>query len=116
MTVAEAISRSAVIYPAEMDKDRQYGWLSELEQRIAAELYGEDCDVITKQDGERILSVPDAYAELYPLYLIMKRELACGDTERYNNYASCFNRAYSEYANFYNRNKAPGSPVYITLV
>ena len=46
---------------------------------------------------------PEAYAELYPLYIVMKTDLANGDAERYNNSALSFKNAYAAFANYYNR-------------
>ena len=84
MKVKEAIERSALIYPSDEDKAPLYAWLSELEARIGLELLGKELQPVTEQDAELELTAPSAYAEIYPLYLMMKRELACGDSERYS--------------------------------
>ncbi|MBE6610461.1 MAG: hypothetical protein E7634_07310 [Ruminococcaceae bacterium] len=103
MTVSQAIERSSLLYPADLESGRVYSWLSELESRICAELYGEDSQPITADDAQRELKAPEAYAELYPLYIIMKTDLANGDTERYNNSAVSFKNAYTAFANYFNR-------------
>ena len=103
MTVSQAIERSSVLYPSDLEGDKVYSWLSELESRICAELYGTESEPITADDGDRVLSAPDAYAELYPLYIVMKTDLAGGDIDRYNNSALSFKNAYSAFANYYNR-------------
>ncbi len=103
MTVSQAIERCSLLYPADLEGGRVYSWLSELESRICAELYGSECQPITAEDGERELTAPDAYAEIYPLYLIMKTDLANGDADRYNNSAASFKTAYSAFANHFNR-------------
>ncbi len=107
MTVAQVINRSSLLYPSDIEDGRVYAWLSELENRIFLELYGEsDFQPITAADGERELSVRDAYAELYPLYLVMKTDMANGDMDRYVNSAAAFKAAYSAYANYVNRTRS----------
>ena len=107
MTVAQVIKRSSLLYPADIEDGRVYDWLSELENRITLELYGEtEFHTITAADGDRVLSVGDAYAELYPLYLVMKTDMANGDTDRYANSAAAFKAAYSAYANYVNRTRS----------
>lgn len=104
MTVNQAIERASLLYPSSVEQNDLYAWLSELEARICTEIHGTDLDaIISDKDGERVLTAPDAYAELYPLYLAMKTDLANGDVARYNNHASVFNSAYSDYANYCNR-------------
>jgi len=107
MTVAQVINRSSLLYPADIEDGRVYAWLSELENRICLEIYGKtEFQPITAADGERELSVCDAYAELYPLYLVMKTDMANGDTARYENSAAAFKAAYSAYANYVNRTRS----------
>ena len=103
MTVAQAIERSSLLYPADLEGGRVYSWLSELESRICQELYGSECEPITAEDQERVLAASEAYAEIYPLYIIMKTDLVNGDTERYNNSALSFKNAYAAFANHFNR-------------
>lgn len=116
MTVAQAVERSALLYPSDMERLCVYEWLSELEGRIFAELYGQNSEPFGKDDAERELSVPDAYAELYPLYIIMKTDMANADIQRYKNSLQCFERAYAEYCNYYNRSKKLGQSVRIKLL
>ena len=114
MKVKEAIERSSVIYPSDMDKNRILEWVNELEARIYTELFNEPFQSIT--DGDTELRAPQGYEELYPLYLMMKRELACGDCERYSALASAFGDAYSEYANYVNRMRQPSGATYFKTV
>lgn len=102
MTVKEAIERSGATYTADGDGERLVSLISELEARIALEVLRKDAP-----EGigiGTVLSVPDAYASVYPLYLMMKRELFCGDAERYAFYLAEFSRAYSEYFSYVKRN------------
>ena len=116
MKVKEAIERSALIYPSDEDKAPLYAWLSELEARIGLELLGKELQPVTEQDAELELTAPSAYAEIYPLYLMMKRELACGDSERYSFFLSVFSAAYGDYAAYVSRTSDKGKATYIKTV
>lgn len=113
MTVREAIERSAVLYPADIDADKAYIFLSELESRICTELFGENEVSITEDDADSSLKAGGAYAQIYPLYIAARRELVCGDADRYSFLNSVFEQAYSDYANYVNRRSAPADAVYI---
>lgn len=111
MTVSEAIKRGGAVYPECLKGDEAVTWLSELEARIYVELYGGKRFVSLSAGST--LSAPEPYAELYPLYLVMKTDLVNADIERYNNSAKLFYDAYSEYANYVNRiSKADASTYY----
>ncbi len=113
MTVAEAIGRSVALYPECGERDELIVWLSELEARIYVELYGgRSLPPVTAQT---VLSAPEAYAELYPLYLVMKTDLVNADIERYNNSATLFENAYSEFANYVTRVSESSEITYYTL-
>ena len=101
MTAAEAVKRSVALYPECGERAELTVWLSELEARIYVELYGRGSAPSLTE--ETVLSAPDAYAELYPLYLVMKTDLVNADIERYNNSAVLFENAYAEFANFVTR-------------
>lgn len=113
MTVREAIERSAVLFPAELDSDKAYIFLSELESRINTELYAENSVCITDSDKDMLLKADGAYAQIYPLYITARRELACGDADRYGFFNSVFEQVYSDYANYVNRSVLPARSVYI---
>ncbi len=113
MTVREAIERGAVLYPADLDSDKVYIFLTELESRIRTELFGEDGVSITENDAEMPLKASGAHAQIYPLYIAARRELVCGDADRYSFFNSVFEQAYSDYANYVNRCVSPADAVYI---
>ncbi len=115
MTVEEAIERASLLYPSSKENNDLYGWLNELEARICGEIHGCEYEEITSSSGARTLVVPDAYAELYPLYLMMKTDLANSDIARFNNHSAVFNRAYADYANYKIRTGEPADTIYYTL-
>lgn len=116
MKVAQVIERSSLLYPSDLESGRVYDWLSELEARLCLELHGKACEPITSEDADRVLTVPDVYAELYPLYIIMKTDLANGDVDRYNNSLKSFGTAYKAYADYVNRTRELGDYNAITLL
>ncbi len=116
MTVNDAIERSAVLYPAELDADKTYLFLSDIESRIRTELYGEEAVLFTQDDGNTPLKADGAYGQIYPIYIAKERELSAGDADRYSFLNSVFEALYSDYANSINRAKKQGEAVYIKTV
>ncbi len=114
MTVSDAIDRAEGIYIYGGGYRRLIEWLSELEGKISIELFhdGEEKKLNIKSE----LTAPDAYAELYPLYLVMKATFAEGRADKYNDYARFFNKAYSEYIDYVNRARKPEKTVYYTIL
>lgn len=113
MTVKEAINRSAVLYPCELDGEKAYIYLDELEAMIEEQLLGTEHTDINPSTDEAILSVSGTYSQIYPLYIAMRRELACGDADRYEFLKSVFEQLYTDLANRVNRERKLGQPSYI---
>lgn len=114
MTVSDAIDRAEGIYKYGGETDRLVTWLSELEERIQLEVFNTSCSKKVNILSE--LTVPDAYAELYPLYLVMKSAFAESKMDKYNNYAKCFERTYSEYIDYVNRARISEKTVYYKIL
>ena len=114
MTVGEAIERACALHPLEGEVKSMHAWLGELEARISA-LFGlkEEND-LTSDEAE--LTAPKAYCEIYPIYLMMKRELSVGDGERYSSLAQAFDRVYAELSAYACRTALPKTPRYIKTV
>lgn len=116
MTVNDAIDRAAHVHSTEEEKARMLVWLNELEARIANELFGVESAAIGISDGGRVLLAPDAYAEVYPLYLAMQRELLSGDGNGYSLYSDRFTKAYKGLCNFVRRGLPLPKATYIRTV
>ena len=114
MRVADAIDRAENIYKFSTSYNRMIEWLCELEERIAIELFRSEEKKTLNIDS--VLTAPDAYAELYPLYAAMKATLVEGRNDRYNELAVLFDRAYSEYIDHVNRTRAPRRTVYYKIL
>lgn len=100
MTVNEAIEIACPSFPSELERTELIKRLSELECRIATELFGKKS---SEPEGLTVLLAPDAYAEVYPVYLMMRRELDCGDEGRYALYRRAFEDAYARLAAYASR-------------
>jgi hypothetical protein len=98
LTVNEAISLATQSCPHTLERDKLILWLGGIEERIATELTHREPLSVGEQDGEKTLTAPDAYAQLYPAYLMMMRELECADSDRYTFYCSAFCGEYERYA------------------
>ena len=116
MTVNEAIARSSATHPSEAEKTRMITWLSELEARISLEIFGKNALPIGPENGERMLIVPTAYAEVYPLYLMMQRELLSGDEKGYEFYSVRFKESYKALWEHVLRTSKLSGATYITTV
>lgn len=114
MRVSDAIDRAESIYKFGGSYNRMIEWLSELEERIAIELFHSNEKKRLTVDSE--LTAPDAYAELYPLYAAMKASFVDGRNDRYNDLAALFDRAYSEYIDHVNRASAERKTVYYKIL
>lgn len=116
MTVSEAIERAENICRYNGEPENLIVWLSELEKRILTELYHSENHGFEKLSMSDRLVAPDAYAELYPLYLVMKISFLESDIIRYNNSSAIFNRVYSDYANYLIRTRLPEKTVYYNIL
>lgn len=113
MTVNEAIRRSETLFPADFDIETAYLYLSEIETKISCLLFGGQEITFTESDGERVLIAGGVYSQLYPLYIVMKRELSYGDADRYAFYSSVFEQTYAEYERYVSRTKSTGKTTHI---
>ncbi len=114
MTVSDAIDRAESIYKYGGGYKRLIEWLSELEEKISIELFHAEEEKKLTIKSE--LTAPNAYAELYPLYLVKKATFAEGRADKYNDYARFFEKAYSEYIDYVNRARKTEKPVYYTIL
>jgi hypothetical protein len=115
MTIAQAIAKINTLKPNSYTEEDKIGWLSELDERIKAEIidthesseevvfngYTADTSVATD------LLVPAPYDEVYIQWMESKIDYWNGENKRYNNSISMFNATYSDYARHYNRTHMP---------
>lgn len=124
MTIKQALEIADEQRPTGLLGGIKIRWLSELEGRIVHELYRgrKEFAHITFEgyppdtDTSTELLVPDAYANIYIYWLLMKADFANNETERFNNDAILYNTAYLAYANYVNRTCEPITDTGIRLV
>lgn len=116
MLLSEAITRADELRPGnefpESDKRR---WLSELDHKIYEEIIrthegGEDAAYSGYDEdtpGDVCLLAPEAYAEIYPAWLIAKVDLHNSEIAKYNNSITEFNALYQAFERWYNRTHMP---------
>lgn len=114
MIIREAIGSADELVPNSYTNNDKIRWLNTLDGKIKKELIdmhegGDDIrfDGYGDVDMEKELLVSAPYDCIYPLYIEMQIHYYDGDTARYNNAASAFDAAYSDFAAWYNRTRLP---------
>ena len=107
MTTAKAISAFDALRHNDIPDSTKTEWITELDKRVFSELIRdfappEKRTYAEYTDGTELL-IPEGYCDIYVLYLVMKYDELNGETARFNNSASLFNKAWYEMANFVSR-------------
>ena len=107
MKVKDAINEAGMMIPDHnAPQELMYLWLTRVEGLVYMQIMSEKAQaVFTPDEGEAVLSVPDPYSAIYPLYLQTMIYLYLGEYDRYNYLNSCFEKAWSDYAKHYVRTK-----------
>lgn len=87
-------------------------WLIELDNRLYAELQkhiGVEPPKAFPEDGDKLMTVPEGYDNLYDLYLYAMLDLLERDTTSYQNNMAVYNQALDEWRKQYNRTHMPVS-------
>ncbi|MBQ9161738.1 MAG: hypothetical protein IJX74_00540 [Clostridia bacterium] len=108
MTIGKCIGIAETIAPNKIDRELKLRWLSELEGKIAVELFDAMPEELNEysaecEDGVQ-LYVPFPFDQIYWMYLVAMLDLANGDNARYGNSAGAFNSAFESYAKWVLRN------------
>ena len=115
MTIIEAIEKIDSLKPNAYSQSDKISWLSDLDQMIKNEIidshegadeilfngYTDDTDIKTE------LLVPAPYDAVYMSWLEARIDYANGEYGKYNNSTVMFNKDYSNFNNYYNRNHMP---------
>ena len=117
MTLKECIDRVDAVKPNQYGIEQKVAWLSYLDGIIKNDLIDThempdgweefefeayDPDNLTKG-----LLAPAPYDELYVAYIKMRIDEENGETARYNNSASMFNKYYEDFAKAWNKQFMP---------
>lgn len=107
MTVGDMIAQTRALNQGRYSDSQLMEWLSEADARIYEEVLcthtGGDITWSPYENMGDSLIVPATFGELYRHFLDAKIYLAGGETNRYNNAATLYNTALSEYKKWYNR-------------
>ena len=113
MRVSDAIAMFDKYAGESADSGLKYHWLQLIEDTIYSEIILTHNGGIERPphvlEGDRELICPDAYADLYIHFLNMQNDIFLRDTQGFQNSAAAFAAAYSDYADWYNRNNIPVS-------
>ena len=106
MTVSEIISRADVIRPNAIPREIKLGFLSDVEGQVRVLILQEDpasSRPLTEANGSKVLTVPSPFDSLYVYYLCAMYAWHAGDSEMYANDRAVFEKAWSDYAKWYQR-------------
>lgn len=120
MTIIEAINRIDTIKPNSYTQAEKVRWLSNLDGIIKRKV------IDTHEGGETIvfegytestpltteLLVPFPYDDIYLKWLETWIDYYNGEYARYNNSVEMYNKAYNEFARYYNRTHMPKSKAF----
>lgn len=106
MTVSEIISRADAIRPNAVPEEVKRGFLSDVEGEVRVLIRKEDpasVKPLTEVDVGKVLTVPNPFDKLYVYYLCAMYAFYAQDTELYANDRAVFEKAWSDYAKWYQR-------------
>ena len=99
MTVEKLLELTDSARPNELCDDVKLRWIGDIEGRVQCELHKVSPDKVTLPVGsDDTLTVPDAYAELYLLYLTAMIEFTAGNYAAYSTINREFETAFARYA------------------
>ena len=113
MKVSDAMMLFTKYAGAPVEDDLKYRWLQSIEDIIYNEIilthhsHSEKPALIT--EGDRDLTAPDPYSELYIHYMNMQNDLFLRDHNSYANSSVAFAVSYASYADWYNRTHMPNA-------
>lgn len=106
MTVTEIISRADSIRPNSIPKEIKLGFLSDVEGQVRVLIYKElpeSLKPLGQTDMSKVLTVSYPFDSLYVYYLCAMYAWHAEATELYANDRVVFEKAWSDYAKWYQR-------------
>ncbi len=116
MTLTEVIALVDTLKPNQYDKAQKVAWLSECDAGVwknIIDAHERDADMpatftgYTTGDMDRALLAAAPHDLMYRYYLEMQIDLYNKEISNYNNTANIYNRAYADFASWYNREHMP---------
>ena len=120
MTIRQALTQVEQVKPNAVPDEVLVQWLNEVDQTIFKELvktheYGTELvfggyDRTDESGADSVvLLAPEPYSQLYVYYLCAQIDMQNQEFDLYRNNAALYNKAYSDYASYYNRKIMPAS-------
>ena len=120
MTIRQALTQVEQVKPNAVPDEVLVQWLNEVDQTIFKELvktheYGTELvfggyDRTDESSADSVvLLAPEPYSQLYVYYLCAQIDMQNQEFDLYRNNAALYNKAYSDYASYYNRKIMPVS-------
>lgn len=111
MTINDAIMAADELRPNTFDEDMKTAWLSELDGKIALEVFKSEKVPLYEypKNCEKTLLVAHPHSDIYPLYLVAMIDFYNQDISSYQNAMSMFNNKYDIFAKWYQRTHVPKS-------
>lgn len=94
ITAHEVVEEANAIRDNNIPDDQKYKWLERFERELSEKLYRyytPDASITEPIEAPTILSVPEAFADLYVSLLTSKIDYANGEIDRYNNDLQLYN-------------------------
>lgn len=91
--------------PNELDEATKVRWIKDVEGRVLCEICKRSPDEVRAVLGEEdVLSVPEAYARLYLLFVVSMIEFSKQNYDGYAKLCAEFEKAFELYGRWYIRN------------
>ena len=114
MNVNELLETVTALRGQQYGTNEMVAWMNEIEGKVVEEVLNcyEGFDltftpIVYEEDGERELSIPDRFRDVYVNYMLSKVDFLNQETERYNNDVIMFNAAWEDYTSWFIRTHKP---------
>ena len=105
MTVREILDIIDAMSPNDIDDAIKVRWIKDVEGRVLCEIFKRSPDELKSALGEEdVLSVPEAYARIYMLFVVSMIEFSKRNYDAYAKLCAEFEKAFELYARWYIRN------------
>jgi len=105
MTINQAITAADAMRPNAYAPDDKHVWVNQVERQLQ-EFTGADYTFYTADDMDKELLLPEAWSDIYVLYICSMCDYWAQDTAKYNASAALYNSRLTEYKQEYRRSAA----------
>ena len=105
MTINQAIAAADAMRPNAYSAQDKRVWVNQVERQLQ-EFTGEDYTFYTAADMDKDLLLPEAWCDIYVLYIASMCDFWEQDTAKYNASAALYNSRLTEFKQEYRRSAA----------